>query len=226
MRALPVGRSAELFEEDLTFLEASLLAEGETAGLAAGIAALLGEGDELERRRKALRRAQLQRQAQAAAVDGRLDAQIRALHVDALHAAKQDRKDRAFASLFPENIQAMVRFALRRQAETARGLLSRLGLGLYPQELVAKHVAAFGPLLEEAQRVLEAQAQVEMDLARLRLELEDWKRDTNAARMHAYSELLALAAQKGQRRVWADRFFMPYPGSQEGDGGDEPADPT
>ena len=222
MRALPVGRGAELFEEDLTFLEAGLLAEPEAAGLAGQVGALLSEGQALEQRRKALRRAQLQRQAQAVALDGRLDEQIRALHADALHAVKLDRKDRAFVSLFPENVHETVRYALRRQAQAARGLVGRLGLGLLPQDLVDKHTAAFGALLEQARVALEAQEQVEMDLARLRLELEDWKRDTNVARMHIYSQLLGVAAQRQQRRAWADRFFMPFPGSQGDDASDEP----
>ena len=224
MRALPVGRSAELFEEDLTFLEAGLLAEPEAAGLAGQVAALLEEGQALEQRRKALRRAQLQRQAQAAALDGRLDEQLRALHADALHAVKLDRKERAFATLFPENVHLTTRYALRRQVQVARGLVGRLGLGLLPQDLVDRHTAALGALLEQAQGILAAQEQLEMDLARLRLELEDWKHDANAARMHTYSQLLGMAAQRQQRRAWADRFFMPFPGSQDDDASDEPGD--
>jgi hypothetical protein len=207
MRVLGLARGAELFEEDLTFLEAGLLAEPEAVGLAGQVAALLEEGQALEQRRKALRRAQLQRKAQAVAVDGRLDEQLRALHADALHAVKQDRKDRAFSSLFAENVQMTTRYALRRQVEVARGLVARLGLGLLPEELRARHTSALGALIEEGARVLEAQDQAEMEMARLRLELEDWKRDANAARMQVYGALLEVASGKGLRREWAERFF-------------------
>jgi hypothetical protein len=225
MRVLASVRSAEWFEEDLTFLEASLLAEEETAGLAGLVTGLLGEATALELRRKALRRAQLQRRAQAVAVDGRLDAQIRVLHADALHASKQDRTDREFVALFDDHIQAMVRFALRRQVEVARGLVARLGLGLYSEELRGRHLAALGALIEEGARVLEAQDQAEMEMARFRLELDDWKRDVNAARMQVYGELLRLASEKKLRREWAERFFLAAEerggGAQDGGAGEE-----
>jgi hypothetical protein len=227
MRVLGLARGAEWFEEDLTFLEAGLLAEPEAAGLAVQVAALLEEGQGLEQRRKALRRAQLQRKAQTVAVDGRLDEQIRALHTDALHAVKQNRKERAFSSLFDQTIPATVRYALRRQVEVARGLVARLGLGLLPEELRVRHTSALGALIEEGARVLEAQDQAEMEMARLRLELEDWKRDVNAARMQVYGALLEVASGKKLRREWAERFFaQPEERSASGserDASDEPS---
>ena len=231
MRAIPTSRSTVTFWEDLIFLEAALLADEETRDLAAPVTSLIDEFMPTLHRDLDTRRSLIRTSARMSVADARLDFGIRGLFSDTLHLVKQNRKRVEFTSLFSTHIGAVVRHALKRQVEVARDLLDKLLLSHYPEEFRSAQILALQPLIARGAEVIEEQRQAELARVNGRIELRTWKEESNAVRLSVYASLLALAAQTGRGKQWAEVFFKQKgsvpEGEEEGntpvDGG-EPSD--
>lgn len=224
MRIISTTRSTIVFWEDLTFLEAALLAEEATQALAAPVTVTINQFTPALQRDLDTRRGQIQSSARSSVTDWRIDFGIRGLHSSTLHLVKQDRQARAFTNLFATNIAAMVRHALKRQVEVARDLVDKLSLPLYPPEFRTEQVAALEPLVTQGAAVIEEQRQAELARAGGRLDVRAWKEEANAVRLSIYAALLGMAAQNGRGKAWAEAFFKKYSSASERDDGDEPVD--
>lgn len=207
MRHIPPSRSTLYFWEDLIFLEAALLADEETRALAPPVTALIDQFMPTLHRDLDTRRGLIQSSAHNSVADARIDIGIRGLHSDTLHLVKQNRQAPAFTNLFSTHIGAVVRHALKRQIEVARDLVDKLSLSLYTPEFRAAQVAVLEPLITHGTAVIEEQRQAELARVGGRIDVRTWKEEANAVRLSIYAALLALAAQNGRGKGWAEVFF-------------------
>jgi hypothetical protein len=224
MRIISLTRSTVVFWEDLTFLEAALLADELTQALAAPVTVTIDQFMPTLQRDLDSRRGQIQSSARSSVTDWRIDFGIRGLHSSTLHLVRQDRQAPAFTNLFATNIGAIVRHALKRQVEVARDLLDKLSLPLYPAEFRTAQVAALEPLITQGATAIEAQRQAELARAGGRIDVRAWKEEANAVRLSIYAALLGMAAQNGRGKAWAEAFFKKSSSARERDDDDEPAD--
>jgi hypothetical protein len=225
MRAIPPSRSILSFWEELTFLEAALLADEETSALAAPVTAAVEEFMPTLQRELGTRRSVIQSNARTSVADARIDLGIRGLFSATLHLVGQNRKMPAFTALFTTHIGEVVRHALGRQVEIARDLLDKLSLPHYTPEFRAAQAAALEPLIARGAAVLEEQRAATLARAAGRLDVRAWKDEANAVRLSVYASLLAIAAQTGRNKAWAEAFF-PSKNTAPADGADkdEPVD--
>lgn len=221
MRAIPLSRSILVFWEDLTFLEAALLADDETRALAAPVTPVIDVFSQILQRELDTRRTQIQSSARASVADARIDFGIRGLFSSTLHLVGQNRKHPAFTALFSTHIGDVVRHALGRQVEIARDLLGKLTLPHYSEEFRAAQTAALQPLVARGAEVLEERRQSELARTTGRLDVRAWKEEANAVRLSVYAALLSLAAQTGRSKAWAGAFFQSKSASPAGDAGDD-----
>ncbi len=223
MRAIPPSRSILVFWEDLTFLEAALLADEETRELAPPVTATIDVFTQTLQRDLDTRRSQIQSSARASVGDALLDHGIRGLFSSTLHLVGQNRKQAAFTTLFSTHIGEVVRHALGRQVEIARELLGKLTLSHYPEEFRAAQTVALQPLIARGAAVLEERRQAELARTAGRIDVQAWKEEANAVRLSIYASLLALAAQTGRGKPWAEVFFQQKSTRVSNDSDDEPA---
>jgi hypothetical protein len=209
MRQLPKTSSLRTYWEDLIYLEAALLADPQTQDFAAPITAILDEGTALMDHDLKVTRLRLQAKAKGAVADGGLDDGLSATHNDVLHHAGQDRKHVAYKTLFQDRLSKLVRYALNRQLDIVEGIVKKLSLNVLPEELTKRHTQALSGLIAKGRAALDAIENTELDAARLRLKIDAWKQDANAARNAVHGELSTLAANTKRPRTWADRFFKP-----------------
>lgn len=169
------------------------------------------------------RRTMLQASARNSIADASIDHGIRNLFSDTLHLVKQDRKRPEFTTLFSTHIGAVVRHALKRQIEVARDLVDKLRLPLYSEEFRAPRIAELEPLIARGAQVVEEQRQAELARVGGRIDVRTWKEEANAVRLSTYASLLALAAQNGRGKAWAEAFFKRK--SAAGEGGEDVEEP-
>jgi hypothetical protein len=224
MRAIPLSRSILVFWEDLTFLEAALLADEETRELATPVTSVVDVFTSTLQRDLDTRRSQIQSSARAGIADARIDLGIRGLFSSTLHLVGQNRKLPAFTTLFSTHIGEVVRHALGRQVEIARDLLGKLSLSHYTPEFRAAQTAALEPLIARGAAVLEERRQAELARTAGRIDVQAWKEEANAVRLSIYASLLALAAQTGRSKAWAEVFFHQKSTRATGATDDDPAD--
>jgi hypothetical protein len=222
MRAIPTSRSTLTFWEDLIFLEAALLADEETRALAAPVTGLIDAFMPTVQRDLDTRRSLIQSSARMSVTDARLDYVIRGLFSDTLHLVRQNRKRVEFTTLFSTHIGAVVRHALKRQVEVARDLLDKLLLPHYPEEFRSTQIGILQPLINRGAQVIEEQRQAELARAGGRLDVRTWKEEANAMRLSVYASLLALAAQNGRGKPWAEVFFKQKSSAAESDEDGDP----
>jgi hypothetical protein len=209
MRQITISSATLTFWEDLVFLEAALLASPDTAPLAEPISAHLNEGEALMQEERTQLRGTLQARARGVIADSGLDDAIQGSHNDVLHHVQQDRKAKAFTSLFKKPLSHLIRFTLPRQVLIGQDLMKSLTLPLLPEDLRARLRALLDDRLKVASAVLTEIEDAEMSGARLRLKLADWKADANTVRTAVYGDLLKLASANKRHRSWAERFFLP-----------------
>lgn len=225
MRAIPLSRSILTFWEDLTYLEAALLADEETSALAAPVTATIDVFTPTLQRDLDTRRSQIQSSARTSVADARIDLGIRGLFSATLHLVGQNRKHPAFTTLFSTHIGEVVRHALGRQVEIARDLLDKLSLPHYSDEFRALQTVALRPLVTRGAEILEERRQSELARTAGRIDVQTWKEEANAVRLSIYASLLSLAAQTGRTKAWADVFFQQKSARPSADtDDDEPAD--
>ena len=223
MRAIPPSRSILVFWEDLTYLEAALLADEETRELAPPVTSVVDVFMPALQRDLDTRRSQIQASARASVGDAGLDRGIRGLFSSTLHLVGQNRKLPAFTTLFSTHIGEVVRHALGRQVEIARDLLDKLSLSHYPEEFRAQQTAALQPLVARGAAIIEERRQTELARTAGRIDVQAWKDEANAVRLSIYALLLSLAAQTGRSKAWAEVFFQQKSARGTGDTDDEPA---
>ncbi len=209
MRAIPPSRSILVFWEDLTFLEAALLADEETRELAPPVTSVVDVFMPALQRDLDTRRSRIQSSARASIGDALIDHGIRGLFSATLHLVGQNRKLPAFTTLFSTHIGEVVRHALGRQVEIARDLLDKLSLSHYPAEFRAQQTAALQPLVARGAAIIEERRQTELARTAGRIDVQAWKDEANAVRLSIYASLLSLAAQTGRSKAWAEVFFQP-----------------
>lgn len=207
MQVIPMGRSPFVFWEELVFVEASLLAVAETAHLAALVTEHLERFEVIWGQELKSRRTQIQARALGRIRDLLLDGGIRALHNAALFLVSQNRSDKSFAVLFPEDLRATIRFALKRQIEVADTIVQRLGLDIFADTLRAPHSDNLKALISQGQQALAQRDQAELTRLQSRLNMTDWKQDANAIRTAIHGRLTELAAQKRYPNDWPEAFF-------------------
>ena len=208
MRNLDTRRSLQTFWDDVVYTEAALLADDETAALAAALTEHLADHERVAKIDRDSRRATLQAGARANVADGGVDEGIRDLHNDTLHDVQQDRSERRYATLFPQPLNRMIRHALARQLEGATEIVERLGLSLFTEAFRDRHRGSLGALIERGRAALASRRTAALQRTEARLEIQAWKEETNALRLGIYSQLLSIAAQQRHNRRWAEQFFM------------------
>jgi hypothetical protein len=228
MRQIPISSATLTFWEDLVFLEAALLASPDTAPLAEPVSAHLNEGEALMQEELTQLRGTLQARARGVVADIGLDDAIQTSRNDVLHHVQQDRKAKAFTSLFKQSLSQLIRFSLPRQVTVVRDILKSLSLPLLPDDLTARLKQRLSDRLNVASAVLTEIEDSVMGTARLRLQLTDWKADANAVRTAVYGDLLKLAAANKRPRSWAERFFFAASSSTSSSAAtqDPPSDPS
>lgn len=220
MRRLDPSRTVLVFWADLTFHEAALLADAETKHLAAPVTQVLAEFETVFKLDLDSRRESLKASARASIADRNLDGGIRDVHSAALFLVKQDRAQNEFTTLFSDNIGRVVRFALKRQIEVAEQLVQKLGVKLYSDEFKKTHTAALQGLVDAGKGILAAVRAASISRTEARLDIRAWKDNVNAVRLATYGELLALAAKKGNKKDWAEAFFLSAENAPERDDDD------
>ncbi len=207
MRSIRPSSSILVFWHDLVFLEAALLAEEETKALAAVITPVLDEFPSILQRDLDTRRAVIQASARSFVADAALDQVIRRLFSAVLSLVEQNRQRQEFTTLFPSHIGNVVRHALRKQIDVARDLVQRLALKLYGDDLRVPQTKALNAVIKRGTAVLEEVNKAEIDRVAGRIDIRAWKDEANAARLHAYGQLLAIGAKSGRGKQWAEGFF-------------------
>lgn len=207
MRVLPTNRSIHYFWEELTFTEAALKADEETAELAAPVTAVLDDFAAISKVDLDTRRGIIQAYARSAVADNKLDDAIRDVHANTLHLVRQDRSRKEYQALFSDTIYDVVRHALAKQITIARKMLDTLKLSLFTPEFRDGQHAVLQGRIGKGEAVLDERKQAELTRAEARLTIEGWKDEVNAIRSYVYAELIKIAASNKRKRAWAESFF-------------------
>ncbi|MFO7563054.1 MAG: hypothetical protein R6X02_10465 [Enhygromyxa sp.] len=223
MRAIPPGRSILHYWAELTYLEAALLAEEETAPFAAPVTTMLEEFDAITKRDLDTRRAIIQAYARSSVADTNLDEALREVQANTLHLVRQDRSRKEYKTLFPAALTGLIRHALARQVVVAHEFVERLGLSLFDAEFRKAQVTLLDPQIARGEAVLVERKEAELGRVEARIEIETWKEEVNAVRMSVYAQLLTIAAKHKRKRAWAETFF-PKNSNRGARGADEAED--
>lgn len=207
MRTVPLDRSIIQFWEELLYTEAALLADEETAALAAVVTATLDDFSKMMQVDLDTRRALIQARARASVADENLDDGLREVHSNTLHLVRQDRSRKEYQTLFPGALTALIRHALVKQIGAANEVIQKLGLSLFEPAFREAQVALIKPMIEKGEAVLDERKDAELGRVEGRLEIDAWKEEVNAVRMSVYAQLLTLAAKNKHKRSWAESFF-------------------
>jgi hypothetical protein len=207
MQTLSKGSSAQVYWEDLVFLEAALLASPDTAALAGAVTEVLAEYEGLQARKLAVRRAQLQARARASVADAMLDGGLRSLRNAALFLVQHRRDDPAYRALFKGTLEDEIKHALRRQVEVAQQKVDALSLQLFDEAFRQANRPGLMALVEQGRAVLQSGREASFAAADHKLTEDAWKEEVAAVRQAVYGQLMTLGAQKGLGKKWAEAFF-------------------
>jgi hypothetical protein len=221
MRALSPSSSIQRYWEDLTYVEAALLANDDTKALAAVVSVSLAEFEQVSKRDLDTRRAVIQSRARSSVADGNLDESLRHVHANTLHLVRQDRSQREYTTAFPGALTGLIRHALAKQIVAARELVERLGLSVYAADFRDAQVALITPMITKGEVVIDERRDAELGRVEGRIELETWKEDANAVRMSVYAQLLGIASKSKRKRSWAESFFPASTSRSKSDDSDE-----
>lgn len=211
MRTIPLTHSLLQHWEQLTYLEAALLAHPEAAPLAQPVTETLESFPAIRDLDLQTRRTIVQARAHGSVADAGLDEALREVHSNTLHLTRQDRSAKHYRSLFPNALAAHIRHALARQVEVTRETRAQLQLSLYEQEFRAEQEALLDPALEAGEGALEERKSAEFARVEGRMAVDAWKEEVNAVRLSVYAQLLTLAAKARRKRSWANSFFPTPP---------------
>ncbi len=208
MRTIQPSRSLATYEDDLAFLEASLLAREATKGLAAPVTELLAEMDALRARWTALRRKHMQALARTRQADATLDEALEALYVDLFHEVKHDKSAPGFLAVFPTPLSEAIRHAIARQIQLVKKTLVALTRASVPEAVRDKHSVTLEAEVGRAEAQLASRVELEQQRRALSDEVAELKAEANAIRTSIYGALLGLGAKQKSPKKWADRCFL------------------
>lgn len=208
MYMVNVTSSLGVFWEDLVFLEASLLAVPETAGLAVTVTAHLAELEKVGALDKNSMRELVQARARASVVDAALDEGVRDVQSDLLHLVRQDRKDRRYVVVFKTGLRKAIRTtSLSKQIAEVERIRAAMELPVYTDDFRDAQVGALEQHLRRGREALLESKRAEQARVANRIRIDDWKRDANVVRMDVYGWLMVMAAEQGKGKKWVRSFF-------------------
>jgi hypothetical protein len=207
LRAISISSSILTFWQDLVFVEAALLADDETKHLASIVSPVLDEFPAILQRDLDTRRSVIQASARAFVADARIDSAIRSLFSAVLALVQQNRTRKEFTTLFSTHIGEVVRHALRKQIDVAKGLTDKLSLKIFPDDLRSAQTKLLNAMIKRGKAVLEEVRKAGMARVEGRIDIGTWKEEANAARLTVYGQLLSIAAKTGRGKAWAEGFF-------------------
>lgn len=200
--------SLAVYWEDLVFVEASLLAVPEAAGLAGPVTAHLAALEDVEGRDKQSMRELVQARARASVMDAALDDGVRDVQSNLLNLVRQDRKDRRYEAMFKKGLsQAVGTSSLPKQIVEVERIKKALELPFYGDAFREEQTDFLEPLLERGKQALETSEKAAQGRVVNRIQIDDWKAAANAVRMDVYGKLMVIAAEQGKSKRWVRSFF-------------------
>jgi len=191
---------------DLHFLEASLLAEPSTEGLAAIVTELIDRGHALRLAGLESERGRVRAQAKARRADFHLDAGIGGMERE-VRVEVPDTSSDTYKTLFTATVRQLTRFALRTQLDVSKKLRTVLKLAKVSDELKTKWDGRLLALEVEGKTAQDNVEAAELEVVKGQHSVRDFKIDTDAIRYTVYGTLLANAPAGAIARDWAESFF-------------------
>ena len=201
--------SFETCVTDLYFLEASLLAEPSTEGLAAVVTEMINQGHALRMAGFEAERGRVRAQAKSRRSDFHLDAGITSMETE-VRVEVPDTSSDTYKSVFTGSVRQLTRFALRTQLDVSKKLRTVLKLAKLSDELKTKWDARLLSLEAAGKTALENAEAAELEVVKGQYGMRDFKTDADATRYVVYGTLMANAPANTNARDWAESFFYVY----------------
>lgn len=191
---------------ELLYTTAALEAREPHRPLAKPLHTLLESWKAIDTERRAAEDAMVAANAAVAAIDAELDEVVSALSRELVHAAKGDRRDRAYVAFFPDGANTIVRLGLESELERVKsfGVLAK---ELAIAEAARSKIATLEALAPRGRAALEARQQRAVALALVRLRITEWKEAANAARRGVELALGQYAVAHKKGKTYPDPFF-------------------
>lgn len=200
---------------DLYFLEASLLAEPSTEGLAAMVTELINRGHGIRLASLEAERGRVRAQAKARRSDFHLDAGIGGMERE-VRVEVPDTSSDTYKTLFTATVRQLTRFALRTQLDVSKKLRTVLQLAKVSDALKTKWNDRLLALETEGKAAQDNVEAAELEVVKGQHAVRDFKIDTDAIRYTVYGTLLANAPANANARDWAESFFYVHDSRTKG----------
>lgn len=205
MRVVDERQPLDVYMVELVFLEARLSVDAKVRHLIPGVQAHLDTYENIVGVEQKIRRGEIIQQANAKTADVKMEDAFRALYVATLYEVKNNKKDRRFVNLVQMNVSSFSRLNFASQKAECLRMKSALKLTIYEDAFRDSQNAFLDQILLEIEAAVEEQAAVDELRAQQRVEIEDWKKETNRVRMVVYGELITIAEDSNSS--WARSFF-------------------
>jgi hypothetical protein len=191
---------------DLHFLEASLLAEPTTEGLAMVVTETIDHGHALRLAALEAERGRVRAQARARRSDFQLDTGIGGLDREIRVEVPDDSSD-TYNRIFTASVRHLTRFALRTQLDVSKKLRMALEASKLSDALKTKWRTQLLSLEAAGQTAVEAVEAADFVVFKGQGAVRDFKSDADAIRYTVYGTLMASAPAHVMARDWAESFF-------------------
>lgn len=205
IRTISTTSSFDACWREVTYSNAMLVADPQTASLAAAFTPFETRIEALRVTQRGRWRDELVADAHVASADRALDALTTKLSGELIH-LEPNRESARYKLYFKKSPSLVVKLGLASQLEAAQSWPTALASEQAPslQALAAQFTAAFAA----GKAALAAREAAELATATHRVrEILPFIDDLNAARQSVYGELSKLAGQLRKPRGWAESFF-------------------
>lgn len=207
---------------DLHFLEASLLAEPSTEGLAQIVTEMIDRGHMIRMTALESERGRVRAQAKARRADFHLDSAIAGYERE-VRVEIPDVRSEAYKGVFDNTVRQLTRFALRTQLGVSKKLRTALELSKLSSSLKTKWQTQLLSLEAAGGAALEVLDDAELEVFKGQRAVREFKTDADAIRGTVYGTLMATAPSHVAARDWAESFFYVHDSRVKADE-DVPAD--
>ena len=200
-------RSHLVFWEHLVFTEASLGSTDETKELVEPIATEIEKFDEIQRDDLGSRRRVIRSKASCSMADSKLNDEMRRTQSTMLHEVNQNRRSKSYKILFSDDIGSMTKYALKRQLEVTKELVSKFELPGIPDSIRTEHKHNLEEAILRGEKALKTREEAQINRLEQKIKMDEWKDNVNAIRLSVYSMLLQIASKTNRKASWANSFF-------------------
>jgi hypothetical protein len=212
---------------EIVHTEVRLAARPSTEDLAPPLTGILERMAAVEQAQRGVMLARMRADARVMVVDQDLDRWTRKLDKELDYILDDKTSHPRYRKYFKGTMKAVVHLGLRSQLAVVREWGAAL-VGEAEDALKALG-AALGGLITAGDGAVAARQQAALGHSKQRIdEIIPLFEDVNAARMSIYAELLKRATDAGERREWAEAFFVHRSagGGEDGDAADQEAAPA